>query len=82
VAFQIDIDLVTILFITALKLSLVDMYSQRLHERFRRKRVIKEYQLVSQFFKKDRLKASSTATIETPVAGKSVVKKRFAAYEK
>ncbi|CAG7829608.1 unnamed protein product [Allacma fusca] len=38
----------------ALKLALVDMYSRRLRERVRRKRVIRDYQLVSQFFKKDR----------------------------
>jgi len=52
--------------ILALKLALVDMYSRRLRERVRRKRVIRDYQLVAQFFKKDR-----------PTTGK-----RFQAYEK
>lgn len=35
---------------TALKLAQVDMYTHRLRERARRKRMVRDYQLVSQFF--------------------------------
>ena len=34
----------------ALKLAQVDMYTRRLRERYRRKRIVKDYQLVSKFF--------------------------------
>jgi hypothetical protein len=57
-----------------LKLSLVDMYSRRLRERVRRKRVIRDYQLVSLFFKKDRNNISKD--------NGALTRKRFAAYEK
>jgi hypothetical protein len=45
------------LFITtseALKLAQVDMYTRRLRERARRKRVSRDFQLVSQFFSANR----------------------------
>lgn len=35
---------------TALKLAQVDMYIRRLRERYRRKRVVRDYQLVAKFF--------------------------------
>ncbi|XP_064115766.1 transcriptional adapter 2-beta-like isoform X1 [Macrobrachium nipponense] len=40
----------------ALKLTQVDMYMRRLRERSRRKRVVRDFQLVPQFFKKEREK--------------------------
>ncbi|XP_047477328.1 transcriptional adapter 2B-like [Penaeus chinensis] len=41
----------------ALKLAQVDMYMRRLRERSRRKRVVRDFQVVPQFFKKEREKA-------------------------
>lgn len=41
----------------ALKLSQVDMYMRRLRERSRRKRVVRDFQVVQGFFKKERDKA-------------------------
>jgi len=41
----------------ALKLSQVDMYMRRLRERSRRKRVVRDFQVVQSFFKKEREKA-------------------------
>ncbi|KAK3874696.1 hypothetical protein Pcinc_020382 [Petrolisthes cinctipes] len=41
----------------ALKLAQVDMYMRRLRERSRRKRVVRDFQLVPQFFKKEKEKA-------------------------
>lgn len=38
----------------ALKLAQVDMYTRCLRERFRRKRVVKDYQLVAKFFANQR----------------------------
>jgi len=52
-----DIDL-------ALKLAHVDMYTRRLRERARRKRVARDFQLVSQFFtaiKKEKEKPTTAA---------------------
>ncbi|KAL3289265.1 hypothetical protein HHI36_003695 [Cryptolaemus montrouzieri] len=37
-----------------MKLAMVDMYSRKLRERTRRKRVVRDYQLVSKFFSKDK----------------------------
>lgn len=42
----------------ALKLAQVDMYERCLRERFRRKRVVKDYQLVSKFFTTQRRDAT------------------------
>ncbi|KAK9737464.1 Zinc finger, ZZ type [Popillia japonica] len=39
---------------TALKLAQVDMYIRRLRERYRRKRVVRDYQLVAKFFSNNR----------------------------
>lgn len=47
----------------ALKLAHVDMYTRRLRERARRKRVVRDYQLVANFFcslRKDSNKTSLT----------------------
>ncbi|KAK8735527.1 hypothetical protein OTU49_005430 [Cherax quadricarinatus] len=41
----------------ALKLAQVDMYMRRLRERSRRKRVVRDFQIVPQFFKKEKEKA-------------------------
>lgn len=38
----------------ALKLAQVDVYTRALRERFRRKRVVKDYQLVAKFFANQR----------------------------
>ncbi len=48
----------------ALKLAQVDMYTRRLRERARRKRVARDFQLVSQFFnaiKKEKEKPTTAA---------------------
>lgn len=37
-----------------MKLAMVDMYIRKLRERTRRKRVVRDYQLVSKFFSKDK----------------------------
>lgn len=42
----------------ALKLAHVDMYTNNLRERARRKRVVRDYQLVSQFFSLSRKERS------------------------
>lgn len=63
-----------------LKLALVDMYSRRLRERARRKRVIRDYQLVSKFFKKDRARSGEAAGV-VQVNNKEGTR-RFAAFEK
>lgn len=56
------------LFFSALKLVHVDMYTHRLRERARRKRVGRDYQLVSNFFnsgtKKDKLPSKKKLTKE------------------
>lgn len=39
---------------TALKLAHVDMYTRRLRERYRRKRLVRDYQLVAKFFANQR----------------------------
>jgi len=54
-----------------LKLSLVDMYASRLRERARRKRIIRDYQLVSKFFKKDRAKVNGVDASGGTQAGPS-----------
>lgn len=38
----------------ALKLSMVDMYTRRLRERAKRKRIVRDYQLVAKFFANQR----------------------------
>jgi transcriptional adapter 2-beta len=38
----------------ALKLSMVDMYTRRLRERAKRKRIVRDYQLVAKFFSNQR----------------------------
>lgn len=48
-----------------MKLALVDMYTRRLRERARRKRMIRDYQLVSSFFKKDKAKGNGGTSTET-----------------
>lgn len=40
----------------ALKLAHVDMYIRRLRERVKRKRLVRDYQLVAKFFRKDSAK--------------------------
>lgn len=43
----------------SLKLAIIDMYTRRLRERARRKRIVRDYQLVAKYFanlKKDPLK--------------------------
>jgi hypothetical protein len=68
-----------------LKLALVDMYASRLRERARRKRIIRDFQLVSKFFKKDRAKANGTNGEANGSAGGAGAKdstKRFQNYEK
>jgi DNA-binding protein H-NS len=57
------------------------MYSRRLRERARRKRVIRDYQLVCKFFKKDRAKAAATVNGEVSTETKETAK-RFQGYEK
>ncbi|CAG2067637.1 unnamed protein product [Timema podura] len=52
---------------TALKMAQVDMYTRRLRERARRRRVSRDFQLVSQFFsasRKDRLSSRKKLTKE------------------
>lgn len=79
----------------SLKLALVDIYSRRLRERSRRKRVIRDYQLVCKFFKKDRAKVanngdtnaagagnSGTPTSSTSLGGKDQAAKRLQMDEK
>ncbi|CAL8126354.1 unnamed protein product [Orchesella dallaii] len=63
-----------------LKLALVDMYARRLRERARRKRMIRDYQLVSKFFKKDKTRSNGSSL--DPLGTKESFKGQFAAYEK
>lgn len=72
-----------------LKLALVDLYSARLRERARRKRVIRDYQLVCKFFKKDRAKKAagigalnSDADGTEPGGGNKETVKKFQISEK
>lgn len=49
----------------ALKLSQVDMYTSHLRERARRKRVVRDYQLVTQFFASQKEKKESIKKRQT-----------------
>lgn len=43
----------------ALKLSIVDMYTRRLRERAKRKRLVRDYQLVAKFFANQRKESNN-----------------------
>lgn len=69
--------------LTGLKLALVDMYTRRLRERARRKRMIRDYQLVSKFFKKEKVSSRPNGiAIENGTNTKESFKGQFAAYER